>query len=207
MATATLPKSVRTFGPRSNGILMTAREFDRADFEEGWRYELIHGVLIVSPIPLENEADPNGELEYMLRNYRNNHPQGTALDATMPERIVRTLENRRRADRVIWAGLGRLPRRNETPTIIAEFVSEGKRDRERDYETKRDEYMELGVQEYWIIDRFEQIMTVWTRQGNKNRKRVVRQKQIYRTDLLPGFELPLAKLLALANRWPAPSNE
>lgn len=164
MATASLPKSARSFGPGSNGILMTPREFDRAEFEDGWRYELINGVLIVSPIPLENEADPNGELEYMLRNYRNNHPQGAALDATMPERIVRTLENRRRADRVIWAGLGRLPRRNETPTIIAEFVSEGKRDRERDYETNRDEYMELGVKEYWIIDRFEKIMTVWTRQ-------------------------------------------
>jgi Uma2 family endonuclease len=202
MATASLPKSTRSFGPGSNGILMTPREFDRADFEDGWRYELINGVLIVSPIPLENEADPNGELEYMLRNYRNNHPQGAALDATMPERIVRTLENRRRADRVIWTGLGRLPRRYETPTVIAEFVSEGKRDRERDYETKRDEYMELGVKEYWIIDRFEKTMTVWTRQGNRNRKRVVRAQQVYRTDLLPGFELPLARLLALANRWP-----
>lgn len=202
MATASLPKPARIFGPNSNGILMTPREFDRAEFEDGWRYELINGVLIVSPIPLENEADPNDELGYLLRDYRERHPQGAALDATMPERIVRTLENRRRADRVIWAGLGRLPRRHETPTIVAEFVSEGKRDRERDYETKRDEYMELGVNEYWIIDRFEQIMTVWTRQGHRNRKRVVRANQVYRTDLLPGFELPLARLLAVANRWP-----
>jgi hypothetical protein len=32
-------------GPESNGMLITPREFDHADFEEGWRYDLINGVL------------------------------------------------------------------------------------------------------------------------------------------------------------------
>jgi Uma2 family endonuclease len=201
MATAVV-KRVRPLGPQSAGTLMTPREFDRADFVEGWRYELINGVLIVSPIPLENEADPNEELGFLLRSYRTNHPQGSALDATLSERTVRTHPNRRRADRVIWAGLGRLPRRNETPTIIVEFVSEGKRDRLRDYEAKRDEYLAIGVKEYWVIDRFQRSLTVFTRQGSRTRKRVVSEKQTYQTDLLPGFELPLADLLALADRWP-----
>ena len=70
MATATLKKRARPLGPEANGILMTPEEFDRADFEEGNRYELINGVLIVAPIPSEGEADPNGELEYLLRHYR-----------------------------------------------------------------------------------------------------------------------------------------
>ena len=30
-----------SFGPASNGISMTPAEFDRAEFETGWRYELI----------------------------------------------------------------------------------------------------------------------------------------------------------------------
>jgi hypothetical protein len=30
---------------------------------------------------------------------------------------------------------------------------------------------------------------------------VVREKDVYRTPLLPGFELPLAQLLALADDW------
>src|SRR5215471_9031399 len=138
-------KRRREFGPHSAGTIMTPQEFDRADFVEGWRYELIHGVLVVSPTPLENERDPNGELEYWLRSYRDNHPQGAALDATLSEHTVKTKKNRRRADRVIWAGLGRRPRKGETPSVIAEFVSAGKRDRLRDYEEKRDEYMEIGV--------------------------------------------------------------
>lgn len=52
------------------------------------------------------------------------------------------------------------------------------------------------------IDRFERIMTVFVRQGSKVRKRIVRESQTYRTPLLPGFELPRARLFALADRWP-----
>src|SRR5262245_1065343 len=135
-------KRRREFGPESAGTLMTPREFDRADFVEGWRYELINGVLVVSPPPLESERDPNEERGHWLRTYRDSHPKGWCLDATLPEQTVNTQANRRRADRVIWAGLGRQPRPKDAPTVVVEFVSEGKRDRKRDYEEKRDEYME-----------------------------------------------------------------
>jgi Uma2 family endonuclease len=208
MATATV-KEAPVFGPESNGILMTPEEFDRADFDDRYRYELINGVLIVSPIPSEREADPNEELGYLLRRYQEDHPKGKALDKTLPERMVRTRrnKNRRRADRSIWAGLGRLPRKHETPTIIAEFVSARKRDRQLDYEVKRGEYLAIRVKEYWIFDRFERILTVFSLLGGKVRKRVFREHQIYRTPLLPGFELPLARLLALADAWPEESTE
>lgn len=181
---------------------MTLDEFDRADFEDGWRYELIHGVLIVSPIPLENESDPNEELGHWLRGYGESHPEGKALDATLGERTVKTPLNRRRADRVIWAGLGRLPGRKEVPTIIVEFVSSGKRDRTRDYEEKRDEYLAIGVKEYWVIDRFEHTMTVFTWQLGEVRTQVFRKSQTYTTKLLPGFALSLTRLFAVADRWP-----
>lgn len=44
--------------PNSSGVSLTPEEFDAAEFEEGWRYELIHGVLVVSPPPLRKERDP-----------------------------------------------------------------------------------------------------------------------------------------------------
>src|SRR5262249_16982831 len=124
MATV-IEKRVSLLGPYSAGLRLTPREFDRAEFVEGWCYELINGVLIVSPIPLESERDPNGELEYLLRSYRDTHPQGSSLDKTLFEQTVKAKKNRRRADRVIWAGLGRLPRKKDMPTIVVEFVSEG----------------------------------------------------------------------------------
>ena len=201
MATV-LDKRSRVFGPYSTGTLMTPREFDRAEFEEGWRYELINGRLIVSPIPLENERDPNEELGRALRNYGDTPPGLSSFNGTLPEHTVKVFEDRRRADRVVWAGLGRRPRKGETPTIIVEFVSAGKRARQRDYEEKREEYLGVGVQEYWIIDRFERTLTVFKKHGKSFQKRVVKEKQNYATDLLPGFELPLAHLLAVADRWP-----
>lgn len=191
----------RPLGPTSAGLRLSLDEFDKASFEEGWHYELIHGVLVVSPPALENERDPNEELGYWLRTYKETHPEGKALDYTVYERTVRTPTNRRRADRVIWAGLGRLPRKDDTPTIIIEFVSAGKRDWERDYLEKRDEYLALGVREYWVIDRFDRTLTVFTKQGDEVKERVIRERQTYRTDLLPGFELPLGRLLGFANRW------
>jgi Uma2 family endonuclease len=207
MATVAVRKKQRLFGPASAGTLMTPREFDRADFVEGYRYELVHGVLIVSPSPLENERDPNEELGYLLRVYRDSHAEGKALDATLSEHTIRTKANRRRADRVIWAGLGRLPRRKDTPTIVVEFISAGKKNRTRDYEEKRDEYLEMGVKEYWIFDRFRRTLTVYAAREGKVKKQVIREKQTYTTELLPGFELPLARLFALADRWPEEPEE
>jgi hypothetical protein len=67
---AAIKRAKRTIGPQCNGVLMTPSEFDRADFEDGWRYELISGVLIVSPIPSLSERDPNEELGRWLRNYQ-----------------------------------------------------------------------------------------------------------------------------------------
>jgi Uma2 family endonuclease len=203
MATATMSKAPRLYGPGSNGIVMTPRQFDRADFERGFRYELLNGVLIVSPAPLENQRDPNDELGYLLRRYQSDHPQGSSMDATLPEHTIRIGANRRVADRAIWTGLGRLPRRGDAPTIVIEFVSAGKRSIERDYETKRAEYLGCGVKEYCIFDRCDRTLTVYPARGRRGRKRVWRAEQSWTSDQLPGFELPLARLLALAERWPA----
>ena len=212
MATTTLtrkrkrPKPEYQFGIESNGILMTPEEFDAIsveDVDRNWDYELINGVLVVSPIPLEEEVDPNDELGHMMRTYQESHPDGKVRHRIRPCRneYIKTGRNRRKADRVIWAGLGRLPRKNETPTIAVEFVSSRKRDRERDYEAKREEYRKVKVQEYWIIDRFTQTMTVHMLENGEYRRKVLHAKQTYRTKLLPGFEVPLARLFTLADQW------
>jgi Uma2 family endonuclease len=194
-------KEVLQLGPHSNGMSLSPWEFDAADFEPGWRYELVNGVLIVNPPPSMKERDPNEELGRWLRNYQETHPQGDSLDFTVSEQTVHIGPHRRRVDRAIWAGLGRLPQDDETPTIAVEFVSKGRRSRQRDYQIKRDEYRSAGVREYWIIDRFERLLTVSRFARGKITSKAIHEQQTYTTPLLPGFELPLASLLALMDRW------
>ena len=190
-------------GPDSAGMLLTPEEFDGiTDYEDGFRYELIRGVLVVAPVPSEAEASPNDELGAMLRQYQREHPQGATLDETIPERYVRTLIGRRRADRVVWTRLGRRPDpATDVPAIVVEFVSSSRRDRRRDYEEKRREYQEAGVVEHWIVDRFVRQMTVYRNAPEGQSELVVAEQETYQTPLLPGFELPLARLLAAADRW------
>jgi Uma2 family endonuclease len=191
-------------GPEHNGIRMRVEEFDAVeDCNELYTYELVHGVLIVNPPPSRKERGPNEELGRLLLNYRDEHPQGFAMSGTLSEEPVRTSDSRRRADRVIWAGLARRPDpARDVPTIVIEFVSPGRRSWRRDYIEKRDEYLALGVAEYWIIDRFEKTLTVFSAPGGKQQESTVSENDVYRTDLLPGFELPLGKLLAVADAWP-----
>ena len=185
---------------RSNGMELSSEEFDAVTkWDPAYRYELIHGVVIVSPIPAEGEARPNDELAFLLRFYAHQHPSGGVIDATLPERYVHLADgSRRRADRVIWVGLGRLPDyKLDPPTIAIEFVSQSKRDRVRDYETKRREYRGAGIMEYWNIDRFRRTMTVSLADGSE---RVLVEGETYQSQLLPGFELPLQTLLRIAGQ-------
>ncbi len=193
-------------GASSNGMLMTPEEYDAVtDYDDRFHYELVHGVLIVSPFASPSECDPNEELGYLLRLYRDTHSSGAALDQTLFEYYINLKDSRRRADRAIWAGLGRVPDlEKDVPTIAIEFVAKSTRDRIRDYEEKRCEYLELGVKEYWVIDRFKLTMTVFRRPEVGTEEELVKADAIYRTQLLPGFELPLARLLTLADKWAKP---
>ena len=90
--------------------------------------------------------------------------------------------------------------RKDPPTIAVEFVSAGKRDRQRDYVIKRKEYLAAGLAEYWIIDRFRRVLTVFRSQQGSVEELVIREGDVYRSSpLLPGFELPLASLLAVSD--------
>ncbi len=190
-------------GPDSAGRLMTTAEFDALRYDdcvEGYRYELINGVLVVSPAVSSAEVNPNDDLGYLLRTYQENHPRGSCLDLTLFERDVFLSKNRRRADRVIWTGLGRMPdERRDTPSILVEFVSPGRRAAARDYEAKRDEYLGFGVKEYWVIDRFLRQLTVFRPGAEGPIATIVPEAQNYETPLLPGFMLPLSRLLRKAD--------
>lgn len=195
-------------GPHSNGMLMEPWEYDELPSEhwdQRYRYELIKGILIVSPPAGAGERGPSTLLGHMLYDYQDDHPSGKCLDDALPEQEIQCGKDRRRADFVIWAGLGRQPKPLiDTPTIAVEFVSDSKRDRTRDYIEKRKEYALAGVQEYWVIDRFSRELVVFRGAHENNEQIVVPEGKVYETPLLPGFQLPLDKLLAKADQYTNP---
>ncbi len=194
------PAGTTRLGPESAGLTMSREEFLAVeDCDEHYRYELIQGVVIVVPPPAEGERGPNERLAHWLWNYHDDHPQGKALDDTLPEQEIETSVGIRRADRVIWAGLGRQPNtQTDVPSIVIEIVSRRRRDQRRDYEHKRAEYSDLGVKEYWVFDRFRRTLTICK---GEEVTRVVKEGETCETPLLPGFQLSLDKLLAVADRW------
>jgi Uma2 family endonuclease len=191
-------------GLATAGILMTPEEFDAIeDYDDFYQYELIHGVLVVTPFATEPERKANDVLGHLLQLYQDTQ-QGAALDETLFEQYISLPNSRRRADRAIWAGLGRRPNpKADVPSIAIEFLSAGKAAWRRDYLEKRAEYLAIGVSEYWVIDRFQRVMTVFRSEGTEKTPTETRvaEGEVYRTPLLPGFELPLARLLAAADRW------
>lgn len=188
----------RPLGPWANGVSMSAEEFDSAvEWDDEYRYELVREVLIVSPAPGEGERGPNSELGYLLLDYKYRHPMGSSLDETLEEQTWPTSAGRRRMDRAIWAGYGRAIRTTQdVPTIAVEIVSGNTRDRRGDFVNKRREYSEAGIAEYWALDRFLRTLTVFCGAD----VRVVAEQESYSTPFLPGFELPISRLLARADR-------
>jgi Uma2 family endonuclease len=181
----------KPLGPRDAGMPMNLDEFEDADYELGFRYELINGVLAVTPPPLEEERDANEELGYMLRDYQKSNPQGKSLDLILPEHNIRTKDQNRRADRAVWSGLGRQPRTRgdvklrDVPTIVVKFPSARPADQRRDDEENRIECRDAGVREHWIIDRFRRLMSVYRWRRKRWAKQTVEAGETYQSPLLP----------------------
>ena len=73
-------------------------------------------------------------------------------------------------------------------------MSAGKVNQERDYVAKRAEYREIGVREYWVIDRFRRTLTVYSFSGENDQELVISEKPELRDPAAPRFR---------ARRWPA----
>src|SRR5258708_25079539 len=102
MSTVEVQTSAR-LGPESAGVPMTPAEFDAVtEYDDSVNYELINGVLVVTPMASRSERSPNELLGNWLYEYNRHHPSGKCLLETVFEEYLNTRDNRRRADRVIW---------------------------------------------------------------------------------------------------------
>ncbi|NMF83514.1 Uma2 family endonuclease [Nodosilinea sp. P-1105] len=183
--------------PATNRIRWTTA--DLALFsDDGKRYEIIDGELIVTRAPRWSHQEVTGRIFAALDNWC----QDTGLGrAAINPGIIFTDEDNVIPD-VVWASNERLDvlmdeaeHLTGAPELVVEVLSPGKKDEQRDRQLKLKLYSQQGVQEYWIVDQ------------------TLRQVQVYRRDyavltlvvtlqgadsltspLLPDFACPLRRI-------------
>ena len=81
------------------------------------------------------------------------------------------------------------------PRLIAEVVSPGKTNRDRDTIPKRSQYAALGVPEYWLIDPDRKTVTVLTLSGEDYQTiGTFSGSESIQSQELPGLSLPVEQL-------------
>ena len=86
------------------------------------------------------------------------------------------------------------PRGRRPPSLVMEVVSEGREAYDRDYKTKRQEYLAFGIREYWIVDPQARVVTVLVRDGDVWVEHVFRDEQQAESSILPGLAIKVSEL-------------
>jgi Uma2 family endonuclease len=203
MSTNGKATSVSTIGPRDHGRRMSLRDFEFAEGKEGYRYELSRGVISVMNVPGVKHARRIDALRIQLAVYQAAEPEEIYLVASSMDAKLLSgeYESERHPDMSIY--LDSPPRVADywwkwIPAIVVEFVSRSSR--KRDYQEKPEEYLSMGVKEYWIIDVDQGKITILQRSRGKWKETVLGRDNTYQTKLLPGFELNCRPIFEAAEK-------
>lgn len=160
--------------------------------------ELADGFLEVLPMPTLLHQLIVKFLHRLLDAFVVARGQGEALFAPLP---VRLGPRWFREPDIVYLRPERMKKLRGQPEgadLVMEVVSEGAENRERDLETKRAEYAEAGIAEYWIVDPEEKRITVLTLDGKTYREHgVFRPGATATSVLLPGFGVPVEQVFAV----------
>lgn len=192
-------------GPEDHGRRMPLAEFEHAEAREGYRYELSRGVITVIDVPKRRHmyqmrairklfsdyelrcpgemfgSFPGNECKILLAELESERHPDLAIYKTPPPEDV--------SDEEMWA--------TWIPEIVLEVVSPGSE--HRDYVEKREEYLQFGVRENWIVDYGKRRMLVLKRSRGTWAERPVNAGETYKTDLLPGFEFDCGAVFEAAD--------
>jgi Uma2 family endonuclease len=182
------------------GLKMTADEFlSLAETPE--RYQLIDGVVVMSPSASAGHNEIAAEIIYQLKAYAGK----SGAIRVFPETDVRF-----RADKVYCRDVSvyltsRLPDRPErldiAPDLVVEVLSPGTK--ALDLITKRDDYDAAGVREYWAVDPANGDVRVWQQRTGAGGQRLCEappEGETIASTALAGLVLDLRPLRAIAGK-------
>jgi Uma2 family endonuclease len=187
-------------GPSDHGRSLSLDDFESADYESGFKYEIIDGRLAVAPEANLTEHFLERWLDRKLSRYAEDHPDVLALvvckarvfvpaqkKATIPEPDLAGYQDFPRTtpiDELRWEDV--------SPLLVVEVLVEGKPEKD----LVRNPTLFLAVptiKEYWVLDGREAAEEPTLVQHRRYGKRWVIRDYPYlstfTTKLLPGFSL------------------
>jgi Uma2 family endonuclease len=175
------------------GLLMRADDFFALG-QTPERYELINGVVVMSPSPRPKHWKVVEEILFQLREHaRGSGPLDTyaEIDVFLDDLTVY------RPDLCVYARARPSPipeRLTAPPDVVLEVLSAGSKP--LDLITKRDAYERFGVREYWTIDPDDGRVRAWTLSHGTYRELNEASDRL-RSVALPGLSIDLAAIRAL----------
>ena len=187
-----MSKTVTIVGPHDQGRRMTLEEFQFAEGVPGRLYELSRGVIAVIDVPKRKHLAQINAIKRQIYSYDAAHPQQIHTIATGGECkiLLEDLQSERHPDLAVY--LSPPPGDDDDiwstwiPELVIEVVSPSSV--HRDYVEKREEYLQFGVLEYWIVDANKGQVLVLQRSRGTWAERTVQPPELYHSRLLPGLE-------------------
>lgn len=170
--------------------LTVADLYAMPESERGERYELIEGVLFVTPAPTWRHQTVSSNLFYHVVMHVRSLRLGWVRDNSGVHVDVRTYVipdllfiSRDRQDIIGEANI------EAAPDLVVEILSPSTR--RQDLITKRSLYARIGVREYWIIEPGTQTVTVLTLESGNYSEVPLTETGAVRSRVLPELRLTL----------------
>ena len=163
--------------------------------DDGNRYEVIDGVLYMSPSPIVRHQIILRNLSFMLGAWTKKTKAGTILFAPMD--VVLSKHNVVQPD-ILFVSNERASIIEEknlqgAPDLLIEILSEG--NRRHDEVRKRVLYESFGVLEYWIVDPVLETIKVYRLEDDRFTRVAewsLEREDVIVSPVLPGFDYGLA---------------
>ncbi len=195
MSASVLIEAPKGSEARYRGLRMSANEYFALE-DDGFLYELVDGVVCMSPSPTPEHQDAATQIAVQIGSYLDKNPVGKVfveLDVNLgrgptggdivyrPDvvfiRTEKVARNRKRID--------------EPPDLAVEIISDTSR--RYDTETKKGDYERAGVMEYWIIDPQRGTMSFFRLQSGRYES-IPQQGDKFTSEAIPGLVLDLSRV-------------
>jgi len=180
-----------------SAVVLSDRIYTVEDYmklDDGQRYELIGGELIMVPSPSTKHQRITGKIYRLLSDFAEKNQLGEIFDAPMD--VV--LENQVIQPDILYISKDRSSIIGElniqgAPDLVVEVLSPSTATHDRKKKSRL--YFKHGVKEYWLVDPDVKFVDVYVA-GEKEWRWMgaFDQEDVLTTELLPGLEISLAEI-------------